>query len=120
MLRTSSTARATGGVTFRLTPASSIVGVAVARPSTGWERQAKSPSSLSRSRASTSAELVKLAVAGGIGGVTLVSLGDEIHHHEPALGNGEVETGRLADDRGIDVAGRLDRAPMVVFLVSSP
>ncbi len=41
---------ATGGVTFRLMPASSMVGVAVVCPSTACERSAKSPSSLSRSR----------------------------------------------------------------------
>ena len=41
VLRTSSTARATGGVTFRLTPASSMVAVAVARPSTGCDASGK-------------------------------------------------------------------------------
>ena len=35
VLRMSSTARADGGVTFRLTPASSMVGVTVGAPSTG-------------------------------------------------------------------------------------
>ena len=36
-------------------------------------------------------------------GVPLVSAGDEVHHHQSALGHRDIEVRRLADDRGIDV-----------------
>ena len=40
--------------------------------------------------------------------MALVAFGDEVHHHEPALRDGEVEIGGLADDRRVDLAGRRD------------
>ncbi len=59
VLRMSSTARATGGVTFRLTPASSIVAVTVARPNTPWARWLSSSGSFTRSPASRVIEFSK-------------------------------------------------------------
>ena len=100
---------ATGGVTFRLTPASSIVGVAVVRPSTGWVRPSKErfqPKEIAREH---ERGVDELAVGRGVAGVALVAPGDQVHHHEPALRGGDVEIGRLADHRGVDRAGPLDR-----------
>src|SRR6185369_13593633 len=74
-------ARATGGVTLRLTPASSIVGVAVVLPRIGWVRPSNRPSSRSRSRASTRA----------------------------ALRRGRLEISGLADDSAVDLPGDRDR-----------
>jgi hypothetical protein len=59
----SSTARATGGVTFRLTPASTIVGVIVGSPSTGCRREVATVSSRMRSRESSMRAFVKLPSA---------------------------------------------------------
>ena len=42
--------------------------------------------------------------------MALVAVGEQVHHHEPPLGDREVEVGRLADDGGVDVADQLDRA----------
>ena len=40
--------------------------------------------------------------------MTLVALRHQVDHHEPPLSDGEVETGGLADDSGIDLSSRLD------------
>jgi hypothetical protein len=45
----------------------------------------------------------------GIGSMPLIPRCHEIHHHQSALSDGEVEPGRLADHRCIDFAGLLDR-----------
>jgi hypothetical protein len=53
--------------------------------------------------------VAELPIGSRVARVPLVALRDDVHHHQAALGDGDLEVGGLSDDRGVDRADALHR-----------